>query len=78
MLPFGSGRRMCPGTSLALQLVPLTLGAMIQCFDWKAGIDGNLTRVDMEEGLGMSVPRLHPLVCVPVARLDPIPLSTDI
>lgn len=78
MLTFGSGRRMCPGVSLALQMLHLTLGAMIQCFDWKAGEDGNLTCVDMEEGIGMSVPRLHPLVCVPVARLDPIPLTVDI
>ncbi|KAJ9565318.1 hypothetical protein OSB04_001284 [Centaurea solstitialis] len=75
MLPFGSGRRMCPGTSLALHVVHATLGAMIQCFEWKAGKDGNLTSVDMEEGLGITLPRANPLVCVPVARLDPIPFS---
>ncbi|GJR32294.1 cytochrome P450 93A3-like protein [Tanacetum coccineum] len=75
MLPFGSGRRMCPGTSLALQVVQTTLGAMIQCFEWKAGKDGNLTTVDMEEGVGITLPRANPLVCIPVARLDPIPLS---
>ncbi|KAI3806501.1 hypothetical protein L1987_22408 [Smallanthus sonchifolius] len=74
MLPFGSGRRMCPGTSLALQVIQTTLGAMIQCFDWKAGEDGNLTCVDMEEGLGITLPRANPLVCIPVARLNPIPL----
>ncbi|XP_024980898.1 cytochrome P450 93A3-like [Cynara cardunculus var. scolymus] len=75
MLPFGSGRRMCPGTSLALNVVHATLGAMIQCFEWKAGKDGNLTSVDMEEGVGITLPRANPLVCVPVARLEPIPLS---
>ncbi|KAI3760580.1 hypothetical protein L1987_50977 [Smallanthus sonchifolius] len=74
MLPFGSGRRMCPGTSLALQVIQTTLGAMIQCFDWKAGEDGNLSCVSMEEGLGITLPRANPLVCIPVARLDPIPL----
>nr|GFB01901.1 cytochrome P450 93A3-like [Tanacetum cinerariifolium] len=75
MLPFGSGRRICPGTSLALQVVQATLGAMIQCFDWKAGKDGNLPRVDMEEGLSFTLSRANPLVCVPVTRLDPILLS---
>ncbi|KAJ0521121.1 putative 3,9-dihydroxypterocarpan 6A-monooxygenase [Helianthus annuus] len=65
---------MCPGTSLALQVIQTTLGSMIQCFDWKAGEDGNLSSVDMEEGLGITLPRANPLVCIPVARLDPIPL----
>ncbi|KAL7582251.1 hypothetical protein Lser_V15G42505 [Lactuca serriola] len=75
MLPFGSGRRMCPGTSLALQVIHATLGCMIQCFEWKAGEDGKLIRVDMEEGVGITLPRANPLVCLPVARLNPIPLS---
>ncbi|KAI3507176.1 hypothetical protein L1887_22022 [Cichorium endivia] len=74
LLPFGSGSRMCPGTSLGLQVVQATLGSMIQCFEWKAGKDGNLTSVDMEEGIGITLPRANPLVCVPVVRLDPIPL----
>ncbi|KAI3776485.1 hypothetical protein L1987_46270 [Smallanthus sonchifolius] len=74
-LPFGSGRRMCPGTSLDLKMVHATLGAMIQCFEWKAGEDGNLTSVDMNEGIGFNLPRANPLVCVPVARLEPILLS---
>ncbi|CAI9301318.1 unnamed protein product [Lactuca saligna] len=75
MMPFGSGRRMCPGTSLALQVIHATLGCMIQCFEWKAGEDGKLIRVDMEEGVGITLPRANPLVCLPVARLNPIPLS---
>ncbi|KAA8517013.1 hypothetical protein F0562_017169 [Nyssa sinensis] len=69
LLPFGSGRRGCPGTSLALQVIQTTLAAMIQCFEWKVGDGGNGT-VDMEEGHGLTLPRAHPLVCVPVARLN--------
>ncbi|GJS26353.1 cytochrome P450 93A3-like protein [Tanacetum coccineum] len=42
LLTFGSGRKMCPGISLAQHIVHTTLGAMIQCFEWKAGKDGNL------------------------------------
>lgn len=69
-LPFGSGRRGCPGTSLALKLVHTTLSAMIQCFQWKVNKEGNDKMVDMEEGPGITIPRAHPLICVPVARID--------
>lgn len=72
LLPFGTGRRSCPGASLALQFVPTTLAAMIQCFEWKVG-DGEINgTVDMEEGPGLTLPRAHSLVCFPVARLRPI------
>ncbi|XP_051149572.1 cytochrome P450 93A3-like [Andrographis paniculata] len=67
MLPFGSGRRGCPGTSLALQVVQAALAALIQCFEWK------IESVDMEEGPGLTLPRAHPLVCVPVARINSFP-----
>lgn len=68
LLPFGSGRRICPGASHTLQLVPSTIAAVIQCFDWKVG-DGGNGSINMEEGHGSS--RAHPLVCVPVARFNP-------
>ncbi|XP_071715834.1 cytochrome P450 93A3-like [Rutidosis leptorrhynchoides] len=74
LLPFGSGRRMCPGISLGLTVVHVTLGTLIQCFEWKAGKNGNLIDVDMEEGVGLTLPRANPLVCVPTARLDLSPL----
>ncbi|TQD88813.1 hypothetical protein C1H46_025631 [Malus baccata] len=70
LLPFGSGRRGCPGTSLAMQVVQTTLAAMVQCFEWK--VEGT---VDMEEAAGLTLPRAHPLVCVPVARFNPVPSS---
>ncbi|KAL0339601.1 UNVERIFIED_CONTAM: cytochrome [Sesamum radiatum] len=68
LLPFGSGRRSCPGTSLALLVVQTALAAMIQCFDWK--VEGI---VDMEEAPSMTLPRANPLICFPVPRLNPIP-----
>ncbi|KAI5671509.1 hypothetical protein M9H77_11873 [Catharanthus roseus] len=70
-LPFGSGRRGCPGTSLALQVVQTSLAAMIQCFEWKLSGNQENGKVDMEEGPGITLPRANPLVCVPVARLNP-------
>ncbi|KAL6336897.1 hypothetical protein AAG906_036211 [Vitis piasezkii] len=72
LLPFGSGRRICPGISLALQVVQTSLAAMIQCFEWRVG--GGNGNVDMEEGPDAAL--AHPLVCVPVARLNPFPNYT--
>ncbi|KAK7378210.1 hypothetical protein VNO80_03648 [Phaseolus coccineus] len=71
LLPFGSGRRSCPGTSLGLQVVQTNLAAMIQCFEWK--VKGGNETVDMEEKPGLTLSRAHPLVCVPVPRLNPFP-----
>lgn len=74
LLPFGSGRRMCPGVTLAMVEVPALLAAIIQCFDFQVmGPDGKIlkgpeARLDVAERPGLTVPRLHDLVVVPVAR----------
>ncbi|KAG2403444.1 Cytochrome P450 [Vigna angularis] len=65
LMPFGTGRRVCPGASLALQVVTSNLAAMVQCFDWK--VEGS---VSMEEKPSMTLPRAHPLFCVPVPRFS--------
>ncbi|RDX84890.1 3,9-dihydroxypterocarpan 6A-monooxygenase, partial [Mucuna pruriens] len=77
LLPFGSGRRGCPGTSLALKVAHTTLAAMIQCFEWKGEEEegGNCGRVDMKEGPSFILSRAQPLICVPKPRLMPFPLS---
>lgn len=59
MMPFGLGRRACPGLSLANRVVGLLLGSMIQCFEWESGSGG---QVDMTEGPGLSLPKAEPLV----------------
>ncbi|KAJ0087334.1 hypothetical protein Patl1_06876 [Pistacia atlantica] len=77
LLPFGTGRRGCPGINLAMQELPTTLAAMIQCFNWKVvnpegvEIKGN-DLVDLSERPGLTAPRAHDLVCVPLARCSPV------
>ncbi|EXC01457.1 2-hydroxyisoflavanone synthase [Morus notabilis] len=69
LLPFGSGRKMCPGMNLAQQMLPTVAAAIIQCFDLNiADSLGHGSILSMEEGSGLVIPRLHQLVCVPVAR----------
>ncbi|RID70789.1 hypothetical protein BRARA_C02773 [Brassica rapa] len=68
-LPFGSGRRGCPGTNLAYIFLGTAIGMMIQCFDWE--IEGD--KVNMDETLsGMVLTMAHPLKCTPIPRGLPI------
>ncbi|KAK8999571.1 hypothetical protein V6N11_070732 [Hibiscus sabdariffa] len=58
MMPFGIGRRSCPGMELAQQIVGSVLGQMIQLFEWKR-IDEKM--IDIEEGKGLTMPKVEPL-----------------
>ena len=65
LLPFGLGRRACPGAGLAHRVVGLALGSLIQCYEWKK--IGNTT-IDTTEGKGLTMPKLEPLEAMCKAR----------
>ncbi|KAL3525730.1 hypothetical protein ACH5RR_014102 [Cinchona calisaya] len=66
LIPFGAGRRICPGLSLAARMVPAMLGSLLNSFDWK--LEGGIEpkELDMEEKFGITLQKAHPLLAVPL------------
>ncbi|KAJ4701845.1 Cytochrome P450 [Melia azedarach] len=66
LVPFSSGRRMCPGVSFALQVMQITLAALLQGFDFSTPSD---EPVDMGEGISLTVVKTTPLHVLVTPRL---------
>ncbi|XP_019096414.1 PREDICTED: cytochrome P450 705A5-like [Camelina sativa] len=66
-IPFGSGRRSCPGENLAYVIVGTAIGVMVQGFEWRRIKDEK--KINMEEAVvGLSLTMVHPLKITPVSR----------
>ncbi|KAK8964040.1 Geraniol 8-hydroxylase [Platanthera guangdongensis] len=64
LIPFGSGRRICPGLSLGVRMVQLMLASLIQSFEWRLPDDMAPEALDLREMFGLTVVMASPLVAI--------------
>ncbi|KAK3147262.1 hypothetical protein QOZ80_3BG0280230 [Eleusine coracana subsp. coracana] len=74
-LPFGSGRRMCPGFNYGLASMELALAGLLFHFDWS--LPEGVQEVDMDEAPGLGVRRRSPLILCATPYVPP-PTTTTI
>ncbi|CAN4116366.1 unnamed protein product [Withania somnifera] len=65
-IPFGAGRRICPGMSFGLATLQLPLALLLYHFDWKLPIGMTHQDLDMSETFGLSVTRKLDLYAIPI------------
>ncbi|KFK34123.1 hypothetical protein AALP_AA5G104300 [Arabis alpina] len=60
LIPFGAGRRMCPGTSFAVVLNEVVLANLMHGFDWKSTEE----ETEVAESIGSVIRRMFPLYVI--------------
>ncbi|XP_031113804.1 geraniol 8-hydroxylase-like [Ipomoea triloba] len=66
LIPFGTGRRICPALPMAMRMVPIMVGSLLNSFQWK--LDGDIAPMDldMEEKSGITLTKAQPLRAIPI------------
>ena len=64
-IPFGSGRRGCPGIAFGSAAAEYVIANLLYHFNWKLPGDEVMKDLDMSEEYGMTVHRRFPLLLVP-------------
>lgn len=64
-IPFGSGRRMCPGMSMALIIVELTVANLVCSFDWEFPSGISSKDINEDVSLNLTMHKKDPLLFVP-------------
>ncbi|PHT50373.1 hypothetical protein CQW23_10120 [Capsicum baccatum] len=67
LLPFGSGRRRCPGYNFGIKVVRTTMADLLHGFNWK--LAGNLEDISMEEIYGLTTHPKRPISMIMEPRL---------
>ncbi|KAM7260613.1 hypothetical protein ACFE04_011286 [Oxalis oulophora] len=64
LIPFGSGRRGCPGIYFAMATNEIVLANLLCMFDWTLPGETNPESLDMTESTGLTIHRKFPLVAI--------------
>ncbi|KAM7251430.1 hypothetical protein ACFE04_023313 [Oxalis oulophora] len=68
-IPFGSGRRSCPGMQLGLYALDLGVAHLLHCFTWELPDGMKPSELDMSDVFGLTAPKASRLIAVPSYRL---------
>ncbi|KAM3296906.1 hypothetical protein ACQJBY_038991 [Aegilops geniculata] len=68
ILPFGAGRRICPGINFGMASVEIMLANLAYCFDWELPGGMQYKDLDMTEVFGMTIHRKEELLLVPTTH----------
>ncbi|PHT31955.1 Cytochrome [Capsicum baccatum] len=69
LLPFGSGRRSCPGLQLGLTVVRLMVAQLVHCFNWELPNGMMPKDINITEKFGLVTARAQHLMAIPNYRL---------
>ncbi|XP_047147702.1 trimethyltridecatetraene synthase-like [Vigna umbellata] len=69
LLPFGAGRRMCPGYPLGLKVIQSSLANLLHGFNWRLPQNVKKEDLNMDEIFGLSTPKKIPLETLLEPRL---------
>nr|XP_011465681.1 PREDICTED: cytochrome P450 CYP736A12-like [Fragaria vesca subsp. vesca] len=69
LIPFGTGRRGCPGMQLGLTTVRIVLAQLVHCFNWELPNGMLPLDLDMTEKFGLSMSMAKHLLAKPTFRL---------
>jgi cytochrome P450 len=70
-LPFGAGRRMCPGVNLGMANIDLALASLLYHFDWKLPDGMEPKDVDVWESVGVITGKKNSLILHPITHIAP-------
>ncbi|RXH68569.1 hypothetical protein DVH24_030902 [Malus domestica] len=69
LIPFGAGRRGCPGIQFAMAVNEIGLANLVHKFDWELHGGARAEDLDMTESTGLTKRRKYPLTAVTIPYL---------
>lgn len=67
LIPFGAGRRVCPGLPLAIRMLHLMLGTLIHSFHWELADGVTPESLNMDDKYGFVLHKAQPLRVIPIS-----------